>query len=184
MHRRRVRFRRGCLRAKLRRQVAAKLKELGISSKLYRGSKFVFLRNHSGERLRRMLLALDLTKPGTLVNDCDYLNHVVKGFPYPPIYHTNKAWYGHGIAGYFMGGDDLQVEFVDGRWSCGCPASPCEAWSREEIEESLLEHYEYHYAGDDVDVVIRRRRDALRAGQHIVDERGLLLPEFIEERRS
>jgi hypothetical protein len=165
------------MRAKLRRQVSAKLKELGIPSKLYRGSKFVFHRRHSGEQMRRMLHGLELSKPGTLVNDCDYLNHIVKGFTPSHFYHTNKSWYGHGIKGYFMD-DDLQVEFVDGRWSCGCPASPCDPYTREEIEKCLLDHYEYNYPGDEVDSAVRLRRDALRTGRHIVDERGLLLPEL------
>lgn len=129
-----------------------------------------------------MLHKLELSTPGAIVNDCDYLNHIVKGFrPYRRFYNTNKAWHGRGIKGYFLN-DALQVEFIDGRWSCGCPASPCDPFTREDIENHLRQHLldVDSVVEDDLDERSLRLRDALRTGRHVVDEQGLLLAEFQE----
>lgn len=171
------------MRKQLRRKLAQKIKEFGLPTKLYRGSKFKFYRRFSTNRMVRLLDKLSLCVPGTVVEDCDYANHVVRGFYTTKFRHSNR-WYGGG-RGYFFDFDG-QVEFEDGRLSCGCPVSPCTPSTREEIESDYLTWCEEEnvetavddFTGKPYPACVIARLQALRAGQHITDERGIMLPEF------
>jgi len=175
------------MRKRLRRRLAEKIRELNLPTKLYRGSKFQFYRRFSSRWIRELLDKLELCTPGTVVEDCDYFNHVVKGFrPDETFQHSNRAWYGRG-RGYFFDFD--QVEFEDGRWSCGCPASPCPPSTREDIEQGYLTWCREKDVENAIDSftkkpypeVVRRRYRTLVVGGHIVDARGVMLPEFASE---
>jgi hypothetical protein len=174
------------MNAKLRRQLAAKIKSLGLQSKLYRGSKFLFYRRHNGRRMRELLEQLEMSTPGMLVEDCDYFNHVVQGFrPGETFQRHNRAWYDHVQHGYFF--EFNQVVFEDGRWSCGCNAPGLRPPNtREEIERRYLEHFDGKDIETDIDSFTEKPYDGLTksrvqtllGGGHICDDRGILLPEF------
>ena len=155
----------------LRKQVAQALKSAGLSNRLYHGNKRIVYKYYDGQYLRDLLYMLSL-KPGMLVNDCDALNHRVKG----PINYGFIKWY---KTTYIFQLD--QVEFEDGRWSCGCPGGPRPAWTREQIEKYMLltdEEIARSKADGWWSDLAQKRQNALRAGQHICDENGILLPEF------
>lgn len=155
-------------RAKLRRQISKELKNLGIPAKLYRGSKLKFHRGASGWYLRNMLLRLQLSKSGTVVGDCSAVNHVVKGFASSSF--TVDRWHARGYIFRFP-----QLEFEDGTYSCGCETSPEPPKSQEEIETFLLKAYQTLHPGWPLSKDQEKLRDILLKGEHIVDERGVLL---------
>lgn len=172
-------------KAKKRRQIGKLLKQLGIPSKLYRGSKFKAYYHFQGWTLSLLKRTLELSKPGTVVNDCDYLNHVVKGLAYKSFsgnkFPLGKLYGGNGkrIKGYVL--SPIRVEFEDGFLSCGCYIGLEPPLPREEIESNILrevEKYSGKYPDSEWGKMCKKRYDALSSGQHITDERGVLLPEF------
>lgn len=175
------------MKAKLRREIGHLLKEQGIPSKLYRGSKFHSYRRLRGAYLRAIVAGLKMCKVGEVVNDCDGLNHVIaKICPRLGIYFYtyHKFWSGNSIRGYLF--EFPELEFEDGRVSCGDgwgiphPAAP-----RAELEKWLLVWYEALASRnqfDDYNVAFlatqEKRYARLKSGGHIMDERGVLLKEF------
>lgn len=156
------------MRAKLRRQISKLLKELKIPAKLYRGSRFKAFKGCSGTYLRNLLLKLEFSRPGTLVGDCDALNHIVKGFATKRFIFKN--WRSAGYVFVFP-----QLEYEDGTWSCGCETSPEPPMTREQIETYLLQRYLNPSPGWPLSDDQKTLRDTLLRGEHIVDERGVLL---------
>jgi hypothetical protein len=153
-------------------KLAKRLKELGLG-KLYSGNKKVAWRRLNVRQLLRFLQ----WKPGDVVNDCDGLNHVIV----KPIWRraTFSHWYGKPIRGWWFDAD--QYEFTDGRWSCGCPASPDPPLSREEIEtymQAYVSDAKLREQGWTITVYHEALRQAFAAGEHVCDERGILLPKF------
>lgn len=171
----------------MRREMSKLLKELKVPTKLYRGSKFSFYRHQS--YLRFKLERLQLSRPGTLVHDCDGFNHIVKGLCVYTYYRngssktTNKRGF-NSFQNEF--GDKKgyvfvfpQVEFEDGgRLSCGCESTPEPPLGRDFIEKRVLRWYLNPDPGWPLGEVQIKRRDALLSGKHITDERGVLLEEY------
>lgn len=155
-------------KAAVRRKIGKLLKDLKIPAKLYRGSKLNAFRVFSGTYLRSLLKRLELSKPGTVVGDCGVVNHVVKGFAYNDF--QSKTCHANG---YHL--DFPQLIFEDGSWSCGCETSPEPPHSREWIEIFLLKSYSNPQPGWPLSDDQKKLRDILLKGEHVVDERGILL---------
>ena len=159
-----------------RRQVAARLKELGLG-RLYAGNK---------KRAWRMLNAFTLDdllgwmefEIGDVFNDCDGLNHICKGYGHVRRKHR---WFGdRRVLGWVAGIDHLEK---GGGWlSCGC-SPPERGWSREEVENYMKDwvfNPEYKsWTTGAYHIEIRRRFDV---GEHICDDNGILYPEILELR--
>lgn len=147
----------------LRKEAAAALKEAGYG-KLYKGRKlrmYKYLRAHD---LRRII---DLAKlrVGDYVNDCDGFNHQIAEI------RPRRAWWG------VMDFD--QFVFTDGRWSCGCPSGPDDAWTNEQIrdfhnidDEWIQNQKDGGWWSDKSQKLI----DRIRSGEPITDEHGCKLP--------
>jgi hypothetical protein len=124
------------------------------------------------------LLEIFSIQPGTVVHDCDGFNHVVKGLVGPDRYRVYtadrelKAWYWY----------EDQLEFADGRFSCGCPAGIQPALSREDIEKWYRGWLDYYVSTDDGKGFVTQQHHlmhkALQKGKHICDERGIILDEY------
>jgi hypothetical protein len=74
-----------------------------------------------------------------------------------------------------------RVSYVDGSLSCGCSASPGCPETREEIEGGTLEHYKNN--PEEFQQLDENSRSFkiycwLKAGGHICDEDGIMLPEW------
>lgn len=111
--------------------------------------------------------------------DCSGRNHIVKDFA-PRT--GDFRWYSSG--GFHLE-TDVQMEFEDGRYSCGCGSSPEPAISREEIEEAW-KSLSKEYIEDQRRLGWWTERNdkihsCLMNGGHYVDERGVLLPEWEKE---
>lgn len=172
------------MRAKIRREVSQLLIELKIPSKLYRGHRLAYLRGGFGEGIKRLRDKLLLSKPGTLVQDCDGFNHVVKKLvTYAYAGRTtnhrgltsfqNDTWRRRGYTFVFP-----QVEFEDGNYSCGCEGTPEPPETRELIERRALHWYLNPNPGWPLTEMQIKRKDALLRGEHITDGQGVLLEEF------
>ena len=105
-----------------------------------------------------------------------------------------QRWYGYGIrragnngykyrgfhkAGYFL--VLPQFAFDDGKWSCGCCSSPEPAKTREEIEKSWIDITNEQLQEMDENSREFRIYCWLKAGGHIHDENGMVLPEWRKE---
>lgn len=183
-------------KAKQRRLLAKLIREAGIPTKLYRGSRFRALRRLGKWSRSELQLKLENCKRGQVVNDCDYFNHRIKCWlPEHRDEGSRKlngrmfqqSWRGWGdkVKGYFL--DLPQVVFEDDRYSCGCNISPCDPVPREVIEQEYLLFLEESMAESDNEKWIKTdicqaRYNALKAGGHICDADGVLLPEFTEHR--
>ena len=189
-----------------RKKIAKLLKERGLG-KLYYGNKNVAHRMLRGSWMQTLLYKLQF-KVGDLVNDCDGYNHIITKIM--THYTKSEKWIGHerrknpsakkfpraGQLGspFYKNPSDYkwvglkgtkvveldQFEFGEGHWSCGCSGSPEAPHSREELESTMLEFlkgwedrekYPHH----------AKMFEALNAGNHILDDQGILLPEFKEE---
>ncbi len=160
----------------LRKKAGEAMKAAGFPKRFYRGNRRTGLRYFRARHLRELLYMLSI-KPGDLVNDCDAFNHRVKG----PIFHGFVRWDDNT---YVFQLD--QLEFEDGRYSCGCPGGPGPAWTREQIEnymregftdESIAESKKFGWWTTNS----QKMCEALREGRHICDENGIKLPEFCGE---
>jgi len=156
----------------LRKKLAQVIREVGWDAKLYYGNKHQAWRYLRAYTMREIIHLLSFKK-GDLAHDCDGFNHVVK----EPMLSYHR-WHGQTLVPQIS-----QLEFEDGRYSCGCPGGPMPACSREEIER--------YFTMTDEQVKERKtagwwsQRDekiheALRSGKHICDERGVLLKEFAD----
>lgn len=153
-------------KAKLRSQLAKELKRIGISRKLHYGSGRIAKKFYDAKTLMYMLFLLSTI--GKVVYDCDGHNHRVK-----KVLAERRNWIRNNTLIYFD-----QLEFEDGRWSCGCGSGPDSAIVREILEKDFLE-----WCGEED---IRKKRPKfvgtiepiLKAGGHIFDDDGILLPEI------
>ncbi len=161
------------MRAKMRRQISKLLKELKIPAKLYRGSKLKYCRGEPGWVMRNMIRRLELSLPGTVVYDCDGLNHIVKGFDIIDSSDFRAEYYQRCPKGYLFRFPGLVFE--DGGISCGCSGSPEPGRSREYIEISLLRRHKNEDPGWPLSDDQKKIRDILLKGEHVVDERGVML---------
>lgn len=170
-----------------RAEISRLLRGTGLG-RLYRGNKKVAWCMLNEHWLKSLLFKLRFKK-GDLVNDCDGMNHILRSWL--PGRRSSENWIGHdtgegdnyewvGHPGTSVIALD-QFEIADNHWSCGCPYSPDPPETREEIEKHTLAYL------IDPDVIAggwaseehcQRQREALQAGRHICDERGILLDEF------
>lgn len=156
----------------LRKEVVKLMKERHVQGKLYCGHRHSALRGLRARRLRNLKAYLSI-RPGDLVHDCDGFNHVVSKVPF---YHTTM-WTTNSIIL-----DICQIEFEDGRLSCGC-SPPEKPLTREEIEsyhKSWYNEEKLKQWWEDFTIHLKRYK-ALMSGQHICDENGILLPEFVDK---
>lgn len=168
---------------KLRRQAAELIKKHGLG-KLYYGRGRIARNELRSYKLREIIQKLSY-KPGDLVQDCDGFNHnIVKFICHYSIITSykslNKERSRHTKT--WVINDVDQFEKEDGTWSCGCNISPDDPWTREEVEayhlltdEQIKTYKEGGWSWTDLD---QKRQDILKAGGHICDEEGRLLPEF------
>lgn len=151
----------------LRRELGQRLKELGWG-KLYKGNRRTSYRFLRAAHMKNMLQALSYQK-GDLVHDCDGFNHVVEE-PIVEQFSRCNVWVAY----------VKRVVFDDGSESCGCSA-PDPAYTQENIEaffKAYLQDGELAangWTGSLFDQELKKRLDA---GEHIADERGLVLPEL------
>jgi hypothetical protein len=159
-------------------KLAKRLKQLGMG-KLYSGNKRVAWRLLCAYQLNSMLRKLQYA-PGDICHDCDGFNHVV--VKWVEGIRSFKHWSYTGktnIKGWAI--DIDQFEKSNGGWSCGCNTSPDPPTSREDIEKYMtayLNDPKLKEQGWTVSALDDRRRDALNRGEHICDERGILLDEY------
>lgn len=160
----------------LRKQLRDTLKAAGFNVKVYHGNKNIAYRGLTASYLRDLIELYSL-KPGDLVSDvCGGFNKRVKGFVHPP-YHW---WEGRNTEKI---GHETQVEFEDGTYSCGCNP-PIKGRTREELEQAELAFIQEKLevikedGSIELDAISVARDNALKAGRHICDEDGVLLPEF------
>lgn len=151
-----------------RREVTKLLKKQGLG-KLYTGNKRVAWKYLSSYVLKDLEYKLQF-KAGDIVNDCDCFNsRIVK-------------WLGRRTGPQYGGVVIIdQFEKENGSWSCGCAVSPESPWSRENIEafhrinkedrNRLLEQGWWTDTNE-------KQWQALILGEHVVDENGMLYPEY------
>lgn len=144
--------------------------------KLYKHvSRFHFRKHVCGYREKRIRWALSL-KPGDLVNDCTGFNRVVASTR-PEIVNYHNGWF------------ICDVDITLAPYGAVCPMFSCGVVPprhRNILEEEWLSDVEYWVFGEGADSIsndeqknqLRKRVDILKSGGHILDERGVLLPEF------
>ena len=168
------------MKAKLRREIGQLLKKYKLPSKLYRGHKFLAYRQFTGQYLKALKQGIPLCAPGSVVNNCDGLNHVVEGID-PGGFNGDPSKL---VRRYRTKGYDFQFPSLllkdgnclcDDGWGIPTPGIP-----RDYIEEFLLRYYNMlsNKEGWPLTEEEIKRRDTLRSGGHITDERGILLDEF------
>lgn len=148
-------------KAAKRREIARLLKERKIPHKLYhKGFKKDAYENQDLNRLLRMLQY----KPNDLVHDCTGFNHIIKEHMIDNDYGVLHIH---------------QFEFSDipGQYSCGCKYSPGPPDSAESINawfhsipDAELRKWGRYYT---------KIADAIAQGKPFIDDRGVLLKEFI-----
>lgn len=154
-----------------RKTIAKLLKQAGSPTRLYRGNKFAAFRSFSRFLLRDLEYKLQFKK-GQVVFDCDGVNHRI----------LRPLFYRWRIKGGFVTALD-QFEFEGNRYSCGCNTSPEKAKGPLEIEYGLLDYYKEQEKEPDKWPLSKRSqkmKEALRAVCHVVDNAGLLYPQFAE----
>lgn len=148
-------------------------------------SRFYVLRRVGKYRMKRIKWAMSL-KPGDLINDCSGFNVIIREID-PDVRTFHNGW--------FIQNVDFTVEPYGGGCSlmhCGVePPKPRELLEKEYLVD--MEDYlnssgpgsaSYWYGGLDNPKYkkeienLRNRLDTLKNGGHILDERGILLPEF------
>ena len=127
-------------------------------------------------------------KVGDIVNDCDGFNHVIRGLsnnkdhltPLDPQIDFLRDNHTSGVS--VAPWNIPQYLFEDGYLSCGCPTGCEPAMSREDIEEYFLSMTDEYIAEEKRrgwwNANAQKRVDAVRAGRHLCDERGILYPEY------
>ena len=159
-------------------KLAKRLKELGMG-KLYSGNKKVAWRLISSGQLNSMLRKLQYA-PGDICHDCDGFNHVVVKWLPSIRDFTYWSYSGSYIKGWVIDVD--QFEKQNGGWSCGCETSPDPPVSREYIEQYIKKYLNDPKLNEQGWVtnegLDKKRREALNNGEHICDERGILLEEY------
>lgn len=159
---------------KLRRQVQKLLDEQGLGPLYTRGTKFSAYRSLPADVLKFLIRRLSV-KPGDMINDCDGFNHVVVG---PAIYRSR--WHNNRAARTLQF-DQYNLE--NGLRSCGCPYGPVEALTPEEVNEFFKTFYddeniESLKAGGWWTENDQFKYDALKAGESLCDDRGMILEKF------
>ena len=161
----------------LRKKAGEAMKAAGLPKRFcYGGTKRVRYRYSSAWYLHELIHMLSI-RPGTIVNDCDAFNHRVKNHM-GDFLHWDKNFYRFVLD---------QLEFEDGRYSCGCSGGPAPAWTREQIEEYWKQGFTDEAIADSKaggwwTVNSQKMYEALmKEGRHICDENGIKLPEFCGE---
>lgn len=168
-----------------RREAAALLKQHGLG-RLYRGDRRVSWRMLRGRIDDALRLLPMLSTPGLLVADCYGSNFTLKGLAPRGTHDHASVYLDHG-RGNCTVLSVHQLEYAEGVWSCGCSASPDSlCHTRAALEEILLD-----LSDEDIDAsprgavvrlaaskTLREAVECVRAGGHIHDERGRLLPEW------
>lgn len=158
-----------------------KAKGLG---RFYKGRGRLVKRDLSGGQLDYLLMLFSLPA-GSIVHDCDGFNHIVKGLAGPYRLRLPKAgyrcWRGYTKTEYWYD-DQLEFSDIQGRLSCGCPMGLEPARSREDIEGWMKGFLDYYVPRDTGEGFITKRHrlmyEALQSGEHICDERGIMLEAF------
>lgn len=118
---------------KLRKLVAAKLKQNAYGKLYTGGTKFQAYRSLNAKQLKEILFRLNLA-PGDIVNDCDLFNHVIESIPMPTWSFRLRN---SRIKTYW---NSQQFKYTDGTYSCGCPWSPANPLTATQIRKLLLEY--------------------------------------------
>lgn len=159
----------------LRKKAGKAMKTAGFSKKFYHGNKKQSLRYFNARYLKQLIYLLSI-KPGTIVNDCDGFNHIVKNSTF---YWSRRC---RDLLVFIID----QFEFQDGRLSCGCPGGPWPKLTREEIEQNTKEGFSDEKVTESKEkgwwtVNSQKMYDALKEGRHICNKNGIKLPEFCGE---
>lgn len=160
----------------LRKKTGEAMKAAGLSRKFCYGGTKVQRNKYCGAKYMHELMYMLSLQPGTVVNDCDAFNHRVKG---------HRGYFQRWDRNFYKFVLD-QLEFEDGRWSCGCSGGPGPALTREQIEAYMKAGFtEEAIANSKRDgwwtVNSQKMADAINEGRHICDEHGIKLPEFCGE---
>lgn len=159
-----------------RKELSKMLRAAGAPSRLYKGHKLRAYKsiNYLAKRLQYKLQFL----PGTLVNDCDATNHVVKKIVFKKDYTSHEYWPGKRRGKTFVTNVE-GFEYEDDYSHCGCPFSPDVAWSVSRIEEFMREAYLSNTSDAwPLSPKEEKLKVALENGRPVVDSEGKLLPEF------
>lgn len=164
-----------------RAEIARLLKKNGYGTKLYKGRKLKAYRMMSGHNLNSLLYLLQY-KVGDLVSDYGH-NHRIVELPTPEEMrheYTNYCWgskdRGRNCGWYLYSG--FQFKYEHGWLSCGCGTCPDPAETREEIESRWI-NMDQEYVQQMQDNSREFRIYCwLKAGGHVHDENGVLLPEW------
>ena len=155
----------------LRKEASLLIKKHGFPSKLYRGLQGK--RRYRGWQLRTLIAQLKYM-PGDLVGDCDGANHFVKEIFW--YRSSNNRWWGNGQKGYIF--CLKNHSFQDETYSCGCSASPESPYTREEIEKRWIDLTQDQQDELEIDSRGWKIYCWIKAGGHIYDENGIMLPEW------
>jgi len=158
-------------------EIARLLKKNGYGTKLYKGPKLKAYTRLSGYNLNSLLYLLQY-KVGDLVSDYGSNQRIVALPPVKELRHfytyycesrRNCGWY---ICNGF------QFRYEHDRLSCGCGSCPDPARTKEEIEQAWLT-----LEPEEVKLLPDNSREFriycwLKAGGHVYDDDGVLLPEW------
>lgn len=164
------------------------MKEWGFKGRLWTGRRSYREKNWVAEDI---LAVLPPIKSKTLVHDCDGFNHEVLGLlkvggvmsreDIGEINAMKKDRWGFS----FFASEIPQLLFTDGTFSCGCSAGVTAPRTREQIESYFGELDEAQIADLKKNgwwsPLAQFRFNAIKAGDHICDERGIVLDEFSED---
>lgn len=162
-----------------RAEIARLLKKNGYGTKLYKGNKF---KAYKHLNLNNLLYLLQY-KVGDIVSDYGHNHRIVSLPPMEEMrkYYTHYRWRKDRDRGRNCGwwlASDFQFRYEHGWLSCGCGACPDAAETREEIESRWI-NMDQEY----VKLMPDNSREFrmycwLKAGGHVHDENGILLPEW------
>lgn len=174
----------------LRKLVAKAIKEYGLPTKLYR--KKHNRKSLSAKRLHTLLDQLKY-KPGMVFHDCNAFNKRVIapvgsysnlncqsnrfGFPKQKMFRVRDT---RQLSGYYF---HINHFLTDLGASCSCGGEIFPALSQQEMEEHISEILELRAAYNSSlqkQEIFRIFLEVQRAGHHLTDEDGCLLPEIKE----
>lgn len=167
----------------LRCKVAAQIKELNLPSKLYKGRRH--RKEINARRLRRILEVLEMLpnpktgKPGVVVGSCS-----THGFWNKRITGICTTWvqlYEDG--GYIFCPSSTDLCLEDDEYLCGCSTLAVYRelrFSQKQIEEKFQITVEKSSDDWEPESLVWKAYCWLKAGAHITDDDGVLLPQWQE----
>lgn len=177
-----------------RKLAMERLKQWGFKGRLWTGPRDWNNKNWAARDVLAALPDINLT----IIYDCDGFNHRVLGL----AGHTSKGQFRRPLTkeqiaeinlmskssfshGFVVDGNKIpQLLLENDRFACGCGGIE-PPHTRKQIEESFLaiseEAIKSHKTQGWWNNLAQFRLNALRNGEHICDEEGLLLPEFLED---